>query len=420
MSRKLRKHYSQSKIILLLCFYFTYQPSGKSQIANYVANGGFEEYYTCSLPNNILLVKKWRSIDSLSSAALYYSTCPNINNIPLNGFTYQFPKSGNAYVSFTSFCLNGTCNSNYNRNYLRNRLKSPLVNGKIYCVKLYFNILNNSTYGIDGLGVYFGDNNSLDTISKPHVPLTYLAPQVYNPNGNLLIDTMNWSLLTGTFVANGNESNLVIGNFKSNASTNSVMINPTYLPNIVSDFLIDDVSCIDIDLPADAGPDKTCIPGNTVYIGRPQDVGIDDACTWYLISNTNTPIGAAAGITVAPVITTTYVVRQDICGNIKWDTVVVSQTALGGQELEALNKHIEVYPNPANEQIQIKLTIDVENDFTHISIKNTLDQIVQEEEIRFNRKIAIVKITDLPEGSYILSVKNTRNYVVNKRFVINR
>src|SRR5690606_33046643 len=112
--------------------------------------------------------------------------------------------------------------------------------GKTYCVKFYVNISNPSTYGIDGFGAYFGDNN-IDTITYCNVPLTYLIPQVQNPQGNIISDTLNWIAITGTFVANGTEKYLLLGNFLSNANTDTLMINPTNLPLIWTEGSIDDV-----------------------------------------------------------------------------------------------------------------------------------------------------------------------------------
>jgi len=40
-----------------------------------------------------------------------------------------------------------------------------------------------------------------------------------------------------------------------------------------------------------------------------------------------TPLPPFAGMYVKPAVTTTYVVRQEICGVVKWDTVVVFQSA---------------------------------------------------------------------------------------------
>jgi hypothetical protein len=290
-----------------------------------------------------------------------------------------------------------------------------LQSGITYCVKFYVCVGNPATYGIDGFGAYFGDN-SLDTITKCCVPLTYLVPQVQNIMGNIISDTLNWTLITGTFVANGTEKHMVIGNFKSDAATTKTLINSTNLPYIGMDACIDDVSCIPVDLPAYAGPDIWCIPGNSVYIGRPSDVGIDEACMWYKLPNTTTAIDTVAGLWVSPVVTTTYVVKQDICGIIKYDTVVVHQSATGISTQDAMLNNLYVYPVPTKDELTVSFNVEV--DFTTILIYNELGQNVREREIKFNQNKASIKTTDLPNGVYYFTLKDNKDFRISKRFVV--
>mgnify|MGYP000523306439 CR=1 FL=1 len=384
-----------------------------SQIANYVNNGGFEQYHNCLLPG-INSVKYWRSIDSSISANIgFYSTC--FPNVPSGGLTYQWPRTGQNFCYPTFLCQPPQCASY--RGYARNRLKTNLVTGKTYCVKFYVCVGNPASYGIDGFGAYFGDN-TLDTITTCCIPLTYLTPQIQNPNGNIISDTLNWTLVTGTFVAAGNEKHMVIGNFKSDAATTKTLINSNNLPYVGMDACIDDVSCIDVDLPAYAGPDIWCIPGNSVYIGRPSDVGIDEACIWYKYPNMSTAIDTVAGLWVSPVITTTYIVKQEICAGIKYDTVVVHQSATGINELDVLKDHLSVYPVPSKDELNLSLPFD--HTFHNITITNNLGQIMREEEIVFKNNNATITTSDLPNGVYIFTLKDKTNFQVSKRFVIAR
>jgi hypothetical protein len=212
-------------------------------------------------------------------------------------------------------------------------------------------------------------------------------------------------------VANGTEKFMLLGNFKSDIATNSIVINPTNLPLIATDFLFDDISVIDIDLSAYAGPDVWGIPFNTVYLGRPQDVGIDEACMWYKLPNTTTAIDTAAGITVTVgIVTNTYVVRQEICGNVKWDTVVVYPSALGNVELEMLNDNLKIYPNPANEILNVELQILNEQDpISNLKfiIYNSLGQLIREEDVIFKDKTISIKTDELKNGIYFLNISGS-------------
>ena len=347
---------------------------------------------------------------STALSGLFYGTCNN--KVPFNANTYQFPRTGNTYIISNFYYPSGL------RGYLKNRLKKNLQANTTYCVKFYGNICNTSPRGIDGFQIYFGDN-SLDTITKYNVPLTYLNPQVKNPLGNVISDTLNWVLITGTFVANGTEKYALIGNFLSNNATSTASINTPYFPAYWTDLLIDDVSCIAIDLPAFAGNDTLCVPGTSVYIGRLRDVGIDEACFWYQLPNTNSVIATAAGLWVSPVITSTYIVRQEICGNIKWDTVVVVATGLGLFEGDEPDTRFKIYPQPAKDE----LLLEIEGSSTslfQLKLYNNLGVLLREEELNFTNQKAMINISDLANGVYALSLKTSKNEWYKKRLVVQK
>jgi len=398
---------------LLLPFFLFVFPSIKSQqIANYVNNGGFEDITQCIGFSNSKL-KYWSLVDTNKFTGYkVFNKC--LGNTPSYGTDFQWPRSDSGFIAGTFFHTNFP----NIRSNLRNKMKTTLSANKTYCVKFYVNIKNASDFGIDGFGAYFG-NNTLDTINYCTIPLTYLNPQVQNPNGNVINDTLNWISITGTFVATGNEKYLVLGNFKNDAATNTLAIVPTATAGYC-DVLLDDVSCIDIDLPANAGPDLAFVPGNSVYIGRPHDVGIDEACMWYKLPNMVTAIDTAAGLWVSPIVTTTYVVRQEICGNVKWDTVVVHESALGLAELKMKSEGLKIYPQPAQDILKIEFTIDVEDEFNKIVICNSLGQTMREEEIVFKSKVSEINTKEFPNGVYLLNIKGINSQTVSKRFVVNR
>ena len=391
--------------MFLCCLSFLIPDKGKSQVTNYISNGSFEDLHGCngmSLKN----VKSWLSIDSIGFGANFMGICNG--NVPLNGNTYQKPRTGNNYLLTTWFWPSGP------RGYMKNRLKSTLRNGKVYCVKFYINIANSSPYGMDGFGIYFG-NNTIDTITQISSPLVYLNPQVKNPIGNAIKDTLNWVLVTGTFTANGTEKYAVLGNFLADNAVTSASIGGQYFPQNWTDVCIDDVSCIDVDLPAFAGHDTNCIVGTSVYIGRQSDVGIDEACMWYKLPITITPttpaIDTAAGIWVSPTQTSTYVVRQEICGHIKWDTVIVYQDFVGLNNLELKREDINIYPNPTKNKINFTYNQNLKSVF-NISISNLLGQFVlSKNSFKLEEEI---DIGYLPAGIYYLKIEDEKSERVFK------
>ena len=407
----LQKNYKQ-----LLLVVFLFSTSLKAQVINYVNNPSFEMILPTATVNPFDAVKYWGAIDSTSNAASYvYSQ--TLGTVPY-ALGYQWPRSGKSFILSQFYCAASFC-SNSTRFNPRNRLKQVLKPNTAYCAKYYIVNTNNCPVGIDSYGAYFG-SSSIDTISHCSIPLTYLIPQVQYIGG-IITDTLNWVPITGTFVANGTEKYMVLGNFKSNATTNTVIINSASLPNLSNDVFIDDVSLIELDLPAYAGPDQWCIPGDSVFIGRQPDVGIDEDCMWYKLPNSTTAIDTVAGLWVKPNTTTTYLVRQEICGNVKWDLVTVYQSATGLAELEMQSQNLKVYPQPATDEITIELLSNQPHaDFKRMSISNSLGQIIREEEIQFKNNNTIVKTSDLPNGVYMLIIIEKDNFQITKRFVIAR
>jgi hypothetical protein len=370
----------RAKHVIVLCSLF-FSLGYRSQIANYVSNGGFESLLSSSVTSGFDAVKYWGPIDTTQNASFFFSLSDN--SAPYCSTGFQYPRSGNNFIGTTFFCNN--CPATNSRFYPRNRLKQLLQAGKTYCAKYYVVNTNNNRVAIDKYGMYFGDS-SIDTITQ----------------------------------CMGNEKYMVIGNFRSNAATNTLQLN-TPLTTQSADIYIDDVSVIELNLPAYAGADIWGIPTTTVYLGRPKDVGIDEACIWYKLPNNTNAIDTAPGITVTVGLTiNTYVVRQEICGNVKWDTVIVYPSATGLSELEYFKNNISLFPNPATDNLNITLNFYLEKEFTKIEILNSLGQLIREEEIVFKNKTATIKTGDLPNGVYLLNLRGDNSYSVGKRFTVAR
>ncbi|MBX3165662.1 MAG: T9SS type A sorting domain-containing protein [Bacteroidetes bacterium] len=379
-------------------------------------NGSFEEYYDCSIFfNSLQQAKYWLSIDSLTYNGRYIAVCNG--KVPLNGTGYQYPKTGNAYVASTFYWINAE-GENINRGYLKNRLKSTLQAGKTYCVKFHISITNESTYGMDGFGVYFG-GSEIDTITKCTIPLSYITPQIQNPQGNIITDTLNWVVITGTFTANGTEKYALIGNFLAHNNVDTLMINTTHLPMIYTDITIDDVSCIPVDLEAYAGRDTTILYGDSVYIGREKDFATDPYCVWYKLPDTANAIDTTSGLWVKPSVTTTYVVKQELeCSPLKWDTVVVNvKNDVGLQELIANSRQfaVEMFPNPASDMITVKT--DKYREEISVSVFDVTGKTVLNKKVAINNYVTGLEL-NLGNGIYTICFTDKVKKMVTKKLVV--
>lgn len=102
--------------------------------------------------------------------------------------------------------------------------------------------------------------------------------------------------------------------------------------------------------------------------------------------------------------------------------VICTGNCLSGfNEINNILSSIKLYPNPANDILTLNLN-DSQNDFNKVEIINSLGQIVKEKEFPLAEhpsmeKNYTIKTNELPNGVYILTVKND-NLSINKKFVI--
>ncbi len=283
---------------------------------NYVRNPSFEQVDSCPVYLYKIKALYWDTLmngggfnPDLMTPCYVTPIISNVFGVPLNfsGRNYQQPRSGNNYHNFLLY--------KENRNiidYIQGNLSKPLLK-KNYCVIYYVNLSNNSRYAIDKIGAYLDDGS----VRTPPGQTTVVATSVSSPGGVYLIDTLNWIKVQDVFSAKGNETKITIGNFNLINNTNTLIANPSAIDDY-SYYFIDDISVVEADLPAYAGRDTVLCTGDSVFIGRPPEIGLE--CLWF---NNALQIATGGGIWVKPATTQTYMVQQDVCGLIKRDTILV-------------------------------------------------------------------------------------------------
>src|SRR5690606_33209531 len=159
-----------------------------------------------------------------------------------------------------------------------------LTAGKSYCIAFYVCLAEVSKYAIKEIGAYL-DNGTIDTTKNYSLPQTMYTPQVANTSG-MLSDTANWVRIQGSFIANGTEQFITIGNFNDKTHTTYITVphNRYNGGGRISIYLVYDVSVIESDLPAYAGPATHVGWRDSVYIGRPHEVELE--CTWRVLGST--------------------------------------------------------------------------------------------------------------------------------------
>lgn len=200
-------------------------------------------------------------------------------------------------------------------------------------------------------------------------------PQVVNTT--LLDDTLNWIKIEGSFIANGTEEYISIGNFYPDSLSGFVHSYPAApLSGSLrgAHYFIDDVSVTEIP-DVYAGNDTLIKQGDRAYLGR--DTGAADAVyTWY--SNGNI-IDSTAGLWVQPDSTTTYILQQRICSSVSYDTVTVTVDFGVGIAVVADEARIKVYPNPSTGAIEYSVMNSNPIELVEIKVYSATGALVHQE-----------------------------------------
>jgi hypothetical protein len=322
---------------------------------NLVLNPSFEDYDTCPQEiNQIEYAKYWSGIDTIDATNLDLPYCdPDYCNIcaplaavsvPVSVFYNRYPRTGNGMVQAQQY-FNGNYPNDFKHDYLQGRLSNQLVAGKTYCVAFYVVLDQEAEYACNNIGVYFDDGRIDTAINTCGLPQTQYLPQINE--SYIISDTTNWVKIEGNFIASGTERFITIGNFYSDANTSAETINVNGGVADEAAYLIDDVSVIESNATAQAGPNVVISAGDSAFIG-PHEIALP--YTWYVLGSTS-PIDSGGGIWVQPTHTTSYVVAQDLCGVVTRDTVTVYVYPVGVGVINAAN--LVVYPNPVQDAVTV-------------------------------------------------------------------
>jgi gliding motility-associated-like protein len=244
------------------------------QAQNLVPNPSFENYTSCPTSfssgndcNNpgyldeVCKAVPWKNPRVGNITADYFNSCGFIDaSIPINFGGVQPARTGNAYVGLIAYDSGSPI-----REYVHVPLISSLVAGRKYLASMYISIADTSAYAVDGIGMLFTKDTATTSIGYLSFNPS-LIPQVENPSGVILEDSVNWVLLSGNFTAVGGESYLTIGNFKEDGelTIKNRLHNSVYYPNC-SYYYIDDVSVTEAAEATSFSINKTCFGDSTAF-----------------------------------------------------------------------------------------------------------------------------------------------------------
>ena len=247
----------------------------KAEAQNLVADPSMENYhlaYSIACPYDTTIVAiDWYNPTAASPDymhALMFHYCQGIPNptvpIPYNNFGYQWPLDGIAYWHF---------NTAYSyAEYIQGILTNSLITGHQYCVSFYLSLADSCWYAMDAIGALF-TTWAVNSPTHPNLSgILQYTPQVIS--NKYITDRKNWVLVSGSFIAQGGEQYLTIGNFvpdslymshvyhASGGSTSSWWKSTSYYVDMVSVY-----DCTGHNYLADAGYDTELCKRDSIQIG---------------------------------------------------------------------------------------------------------------------------------------------------------
>jgi hypothetical protein len=393
------------KVFLVLGSWYWMTNSVQGQ--NLVPNPSFETYTTCpTAAGQAYYATPWTA--PTTNDADYFNVCSSTIGIPHNG---MYPRTGNAMAGFWGLDGYGV---DY-REYFQVDLLNNLQNGKCYYIEFFVNLSRYLRYAINNIAAHISNTAYPTNMSFPGLVLN-LTPHALKFNNPVIYDTLNWTRVSGIYKANGTENHIIIGNFKDDSHTDT--LNTHYGTYGGAYYFIDDVSVLLVDsisLPPEAGRDTTIVMGDSVFIGQ-QLYGLN--CNWYnnsILLDTN-----ISGIWVKPntLGPHTYVVEQNLCGKITYDTVLVSVNAIGVKQYK--DSQVKVFPNPAKDELTVSFkNINVQK--ASIEINNVLGETIYATQLEncSNKYDKHINLQGLANRTYIIQIKMAGTIYTDKLIISN-
>lgn len=218
-----------NKLYCLIIVLFTYEICHGQ---NLVLNNSFENFSSCpTSASQIGLATGWTTS---SYSPDYYNACangisPNFG-VPSNIMGYQNAASGNGYVGIFCFGLYGGSYVPNIREWATGTLSQPLTKGVKYYVRLKVVLANSSAFAINNIGARFLLSTTASLQNIAHVYTNVV-----------ITDTLNWTIIDGTFIADTNYTYISIGNHFNDALSDTVQTRPITSSNYNAYYFIDDV-----------------------------------------------------------------------------------------------------------------------------------------------------------------------------------
>ncbi len=233
----------------LFLFSFIFSGYWLLHAQNLVPNYSFEQADSCpTFPNDRYFEYSLGCVgwgQATSAWADYFNACDTAAisigknapwvGVPYNTLGYQNAYEGNAYAGINMYSVSLP---NYKAYLLTNI--PPLEIDTVYQVTLHISLADSCEFATDGIGVLFTTYGSPNRYIDTTLGIT---PQIDYSSYGVITNSINWTTLKGTFVADSAYSTLIIGGFKTLSKMKIIAVNDSpsnphnnsfyYIDNIV-------------------------------------------------------------------------------------------------------------------------------------------------------------------------------------------
>lgn len=221
---------------------------------NLVLNPSFEDLNNCAITNDNFdeTIQNWFA--AIKSPDIY-NYCDDLADgincsVPFNFCGFQYPYEGNGYAGLFNLILGQnfqTSNPGSNqREWIGVRLPNTLLQNAIYCVGYFVSLADTSFITTIPPQVYFSaDSINIAVGQYPSFP-DYQNNHLAVLSNNMVYDTINWTKVSGDYIATGDERYMYIGNFfdYQNTPWDTIRNNSDLNDFIVAYFYIDSISLV--------------------------------------------------------------------------------------------------------------------------------------------------------------------------------
>jgi hypothetical protein len=218
-----------TKLFILIVIFINYSVCFGQ---NLVPNPSFEDTVTCPFSaNEVNAVLGWHTSRESPD---YYNLCNTYTvGIPSNVAGFQYALDGEAYIGFIPY---SRAASNA-REHFTCQLLNPLENGTKYFVSFYLSHANNYVgLSCNKIGLFFSTVNYDLTNPSP------INNQSQFFTDSIIQDTLNWVLVSGSFISDSNYTYMTVGGFFEDSSVDTI-----YHPPASHSYYLIDKICVSTD-----------------------------------------------------------------------------------------------------------------------------------------------------------------------------